>query len=350
MKPLVPLRNVPRRWLLLSSLSGLLTGCLAALPVEYQQNIVTFAADEPAEIFLAPAARQLAVMSRYDADQLPYTKERKTEVFRSGAVKALETVRHELTSEPTFRLVRPDTLVRATAGAAPPLPAAEVQALCRRWGAQSLLALEGFDATMRQDNVEKETSSGGTVTRTAFYSLVVRTHWGLYDAQGQGLNQSTVEVVRPYEKRPVGSGLLAVGPALANAGDRVHELAGLAATQYAQRYSPKRVILRRDYYAGRELQAAANYLQRSDWPAAAALLKPLTTGSDAKLASRAAYNLSVLHEATTDLAEALRWAIQAEQLAPGDKHARRVQALRLRQQTTAAWQAQQLSLTEGIKP
>ena len=49
----------------------------------------------------------------------------------------------------------------------------------------------------------------GAITRTAFYSLVVRTHWGLYDAQGKLLHQSKAEVAEPYDKRKVHSGLLA---------------------------------------------------------------------------------------------------------------------------------------------
>ena len=351
MKLLLALRkSAAGRWLALGGTGWLLAGCLAALPAEYQSNAVTFAAYEAAEIFLAPAARQVLVINRFDAGQLPYSKERKTEIFRAGAAEALATVVRELSFEPTFRLERRDTLVRATAKVAPPLPAAEVQALCRRGQAQSLLALEGFEATMRQDDVEKETSSDGTITRTAFYSLVVRTHWGLYDAQGKLLHQSKAEVAEPYDKRQVHSGLLALGPALANAGDRLHVLAGLAAAQYARRYTPKHISLRRDYYVGRELQAAADHLQQSDWLAAAALLKPLAAGPDAKLASQAAYNLSVAHEATSNLAEALHWAMQAEQLSPGDKHARRVQVVLQRQQAVAALQAQQPIATEGAKP
>jgi|GEM_PF-2411472 len=330
------------------ALSGLLTGCAALLPAQFQPAI-TIRATEPAEIFLVPAARQVAVISRYDAAQLPYSKERKVEVMRAGAAQAVDAALRQLTAEPSFRATRHDTLVQAAAGEAPPLPAATVRALCRRWNVPSLLALEGFEASMRQDQVVKEKSSDGSTSKTAAYSVVVRTQWTLYDAQGQVLNHSGTEAARPYQQRTVMSGLLAAGPALAAAGDAVQELAQQAGTQYARRYTPTQLTLERDYYTSRGLEAATAALEQRDWPAALAPLQKLAATSDTKLASRAAYNLSVVYEALDNLEEALRWATKAEQQAPTDRHAHRVLALRQRQQAAAIWEAQQVA-TGAVEP
>lgn len=163
------------------------------------------------------------------------------------------------------------------------------------------------------------------------------------------LNHSGTEAARPYQQRPVVSGLLAAGPALAAAGDAVQELARQAGTQYARRYIPTELTLERTYYTGQGLEAATAALLQQDWPAALAPLQKLASNSDTKLASRASYNLSVVHEALDNLDEALRWATQAERQAPTDRHARRVQALRQRQQAAAIWDAQRKA-TEAAKP
>lgn len=154
------------------ALGGLLTGCAALLSVQMQPAI-TITAHEPAEIFLLPTARQVAVISRYDAAQLPYSKERKVDVMRAGADQTMDAALRRLTAEPGFRATRYDTLVQATAGGASPLLVATVQALCRRWNVPSLLALESFEATMRQDEVVKKKDSDGSTSKTAAYSLVV---------------------------------------------------------------------------------------------------------------------------------------------------------------------------------
>lgn len=331
--------------LILGGLGWLLAGCTALLPTQYQPVAVT--AQEPAEIFVMPAARQLAVINRFDAAQLTYTKEQKVEVFRAGAAEAVRAAVRQLQADSTFRLAPHDTLVHAAAGVAAPLPTATVQQLCRHWRARGLLALESFDASMRQDEVVKQEDSDGSTSKTAAYSLVVRTRWTLYDAQGKVLNQSTAEVARPYQQRAVLSGLLAAGPALAQAGAKVQELAGLAGTEYGQRYLPKQLTLERNYYTSRELETAAASLHRRDWVAAATPLKTLAASADAKLAAKAAYNLSVVYEAINDLDEALRWATQAEQKAPNDRHTRRVQELRQRQKATAEWETQRAAANIG---
>lgn len=344
MKPLLLLRHNLLRASLLASLAGLLTGCAALLT-----PTVTLPANQPAEIFLPLPARQVAIISRYDATQLPYKKDRKVEVYRDGARAAVASVARQLGAEATFQPLRHDTLLHAAAGRMPVLPPAEVQALCRRWNVQSLLALEYFDAYMNQDDVVKEKDSSGNTSKTASYSLVVQTQWTLYDAQGQLLNQSAVDESRPYEQRQVLSGLLAAGPAMAKAGEKVQELADLAGTDYAQRYLPAQIAFVRDYYAGAELKEAVAGFTHNDWQASVAPLTALAGSPDAKLASQAAYNLSVAYEALNDLNAALRWATEAAQKSPADNHTRRVQEVRQRQQTAAAFEAQRAAY-EGTKP
>lgn len=117
--------------LALGGLGWLLAGCVALLPAQYQP--VTVTAQEPAEIFVMPADRQLAVINRFDAAQLAYNKEQKEEVFRAGAAEAVHAAVRQLQADSTFRLAPYDTLVPVGGGVAAPLPAATAQRLCRRW-------------------------------------------------------------------------------------------------------------------------------------------------------------------------------------------------------------------------
>ena len=341
----------PRSVLVLGLLNGLLMGCLAASPMQNQQPVVSFVTKVPPQIILPPAVRQVALINRFEAARLRYTKKRKTEAFRAGAAEAVETVISRLAAEPSLQLMRHDTLVEGSAATAPPLAAAVVQLLCRQWHTSHLLALEGFDAVTRKEGIGWEKNSDGSGTKSVAYALVVRTRWTLYDAKGRILDQSKAEAARPYErtagsyeKQPVENIRLAFGPALATAGDAIRELAGSAGAQYARRYLPRDTIMHREYYAGGALTAAADRLQQHDWVGAAALLKDLAANPDALLASRAAHNLSVVYEATADLAEALRWAAQAQAKAPGDLPVRRVQVLLERQQATTKGQAQRPTL------
>lgn len=257
--------------LVLGLLHGLLTGCLAASPMQNQQPVVSFGTKVLPEIVLPPATREVALINRFEAARLRYTKKRKTETFRAGAAEAVETVMRFFAAEPSLQLVRHDTLVEGCVATAPPLAEAVVQQLCQQWHTSHLLALEGFDAFTRKEGIGWEKNSDGSGTKSVTYALVVRTHWTLYDAKGRILDQSKAEAARSYERtagsyesHPVENIRLAFGPALATAGDAIRELSGSAGAQYARRYLPRDTIMHREYYAGGALTAAADRLQLHD--------------------------------------------------------------------------------------
>ena len=338
MKPLPPLRELgPCIVAVFGVLDGLLAGRVAASPLQTRPPVVSFVTSVPAEIVLPPAARQIALLNRYEASQVRFAGKRKTEALRAGAAEAVEAVARRLAAELTWQLARHDTLVAGAA--APPLAAAAVQALCQRCPTPHLLALEGFEAATRKAGTEWEIHGRGTVSKTVAYDLVVRTRWTLYDAQGRVLHRSTAETARPYDNQSGDALQITIAKGVAGAGDAIREMAGFTGEQYARRYLPRDTTLQREYYAGGDLAAAGVQVQQHDWVGAVALLKGLAGSPDALVASQAAHNLSVVYEATGDLDEALRWAGQAQAKDPGDPATRRVLVLQERQQAAIKRQA-----------
>lgn len=105
-------------------------------------------------------------------------------------------------------------------------------------------------------------NSDGTAPKTVTNASVVRTRWTFYDAKGKIINPSKTETTRLCENQTVGSIMLTVGPALANAGTAIRELAG---AQYARRCPPRDTTLRREYHANGDLAAGADRRQQHDW-------------------------------------------------------------------------------------
>lgn len=348
MNPLPPLRALaPCLVAVVGVLNGLLTGRAAASPRQTRPPAVSFVARVPADVVLSPGARHLALLNRCDAPRARFAGQRKTDALRAGAAAAVDAVARRLAAELDWQLTRRDTLAAGTV--APPLAAAAVQALCKRWHTPRLLALEGFEAATRKAGTDWELRGRGTVSRTVAYDLVVRTHWALYDAQGRVLHRATAETARPHDRQSGDDFQPTIAKGVAGAGDAIREMAGYTGEQYARRYLPRDTALVREYYAGGDLAAAGVRVQQHDWAGAAALLQGLAGSPDARVASQAAHNLSVVCEATGDLDEALRWAAHARATAPGDPAARRVLELQERQQAALKRQARRAA-GENVSP
>ncbi|WP_125077822.1 DUF6340 family protein [Rufibacter latericius] len=254
----------------------------------------------------------ILLVQRYDASLLPYKKERKVEVFRDGARYAMEAVQQELASDTSFQIVLADTsLFLHKPAENRQITKEKARQLCREFKTSLLLVLDTLDAYMDQTSVTSEKDEEGNVSKTADYSLVVSTKWKLYTKEGELLDEATLTQSEPYSSRGVISGLLAFGPAMANAGKAVNRNAAITAKMYADRFYPTKLTGTKEYFHQKELAQAAEFIRLYEWEKASELLVPLASAKSNSVAGKAAYNLAVINEIQGNLNEARKWAQMA---------------------------------------
>ncbi|MEJ8803339.1 DUF6340 family protein [Pontibacter sp. H249] len=285
--------------------------CLVLLMLQSCTSILYINTTLPPEVAVANEQWKVVAINRFNPELLPINRDKKIEVFKVGASEAFYSATDAIVADETFSLAAIDTTAQyRQATPNQRLTAEQVQSIYRQHPHHLILALENFEAFLDQETV-REKDSEGSVSKTAHYTLFTRTTWVLYDSTGTVLDSEKLSRNELYDSRGVLSGLLAIGPSMANAGPVVNKLAWQTGQDYWQRLHPKHVNYERIYYSNKEFTPAAYSMAASDWDKATALLAPIAAGRKRKDAARAAYNLAVIHEAKGDIAEAKRWAKQA---------------------------------------
>ncbi|EMR04758.1 DUF6340 family protein [Cesiribacter andamanensis] len=264
----------------------------------------------PAEVAITNEQWKVVVLNRFNPALLPYDRERKIEAITQGAHEAFLGTLAAIALDSTYQLVHADTAQHLQQAADEPLSIAQIGEVYRQHPYHLLLALEGFEVAMHQET-ERIKNEDGSVSKTAYYTLQTKTKWALYDSTGRQLDRIALTEEKPYQSRPVISGLLAVGPSIGKAGPTINELAWHTGNEYWKRLYPQPVSYIRPYYSMKKLEVAAALMANENWPAAISLLTPIAQGTS-KDAAKAAYNLAVIYEAMGRLEEARQWALQAK--------------------------------------
>ncbi|MCC9137700.1 DUF6340 family protein [Pontibacter silvestris] len=275
---------------------------------------------QPAAVPVTDDQWKVAVLNRLNADLLPYQKDRKVDVFRKGAESALQGVIDAVLDDSTFVLVMADSLYKMSKpGQEQLLTEQQVQELYASRPYHLLLTLDNFDAFLEKD-VERNEDENGAISKTAHYALYVKSKWTLYDSTGTVLDQVELEDNEYYQSREVVSGLLAIGPAISNAGETIKKLAQYTGYDYWQRFYPQQINKERNIYVTKILAPAALLMQQEKWAQATELLLPIATDTHSKDCIKAAYNLAVAYEGMGKPKEAAHWAALSE--SKGDKKAK----------------------------
>ncbi|GAB3199765.1 hypothetical protein GCM10027293_19420 [Pontibacter aydingkolensis] len=265
----------------------------------------------PPEVAVTNNQWKVVAVNRFNPDLLPFNQDKKVEVFKIGANEALYSATDAIVEDKTFSLAAIDTSSHYKHTAPnKKLTSEQVLSIYSQYPNHLILALENFEAFFDQETV-REKDSDGSVSKTAIYTLITRTSWSLYDSTGTVLDNITLSRNELYNSIGVLSGLLAIGPSMANAGPVVNKLAWQTGQDYWQRLHPKHVYFERLYYSSQDLTPAAFSMAANEWDKATALLMPIASGKKRKDAARAAYNLAIIHEAKGDIGEAKKWARQA---------------------------------------
>lgn len=251
---------------------------------------------------------------------------------RQGSVACIAGLETQLVNDAILTPLRIDTVIPNGIGTgAMPLPLSwkEVDALCKTYGTDGILALEVFDTdqsgsmTSNTLNQIRNIADGGTVRPPAPPTntrVRVKMAWRFYDNQ----NKAIIDEVRMNDFFGVGYR----GTILPDLGefakrDAIQQSGYLAGRAYPRRFQPSSIWLNREFYQrkGDEMKRATRMVEVNEWDRAVEIWEPLTRASKSKTAGRACYNMAIAAEVRGDIPLAIEWAQKAYS-EHGDKRGR----------------------------
>ena len=226
-----------------------------------------------------------------------------------------------------------------------PLPARQVQEVCRQTNVDGLVVLEAFDSDMgltrtsgERTDKDKDGKEHKVPTVRVEMRLKVVAGFRTYGAaQGFIIDQAQLEERLAFQ----GEGdtyQQALGQ-LPPPEVGIRRVAQRAGDAYARRIAPSYVGIARDYYTGARkddlMRRASLRADAADWPGAAALWQQAAQNPDSRISGRAFFNLAVASEARGNLTEAVGWAQKAASTAENRAARAYLRALQARQQANA---------------
>jgi len=243
---------------------------------------------------------------------------------RAEAVRGLSAA---LTRTPRFAVKNTGiemTGSKAGANLPPPLDWAEVDRICRQYGADAIVTIESFDsdnsATARRSETKRKDKNGKEyidITYNSHQRTGVNMGWRMYDPANKViLDEFTTNDF--LEKDASGKDERTALANLPAAVDISRNVAYTGGQHYGSRIAPLYVEVSRTYYSKaksytEQMKQATTYVRGNDWKHAAEIWKnvEVRAGENQKAAGRAAYNMAVASEVSGNLDLALEWAQKA---------------------------------------
>jgi hypothetical protein len=262
----------------------------------------------PPEIVPAEKKNTIAFVNLFDYTKLTYTNENKIEVNIAGINKVIEGLGQAFSEDPDFSFQIFDTLVEghASAGFVSDISLDSIRIICREANANLVLALEAF-STYFDQAIEVEEYDDGSKSRTAYFTLVVKAGFTLYNNAGSRVDRSMITESEMYLSRPALTGIYAIPPSLVKASGEINKLAMAAGKDYVNRFYPSSETVTRKLKTGKEFTEAVTLCKYGNWPEAIKALMPLTESTNPKISGKAAYNLSVVYEAEGNTSMSEYW-------------------------------------------
>lgn len=283
----------------------------------------------PADIMVPQDIKMLALVNRYR----PEKKEGVLNVLegavtgegigqdRRSAEAALDGLTTALAGSPRFTITRPAVELRGTGrGDFPdPLQVTEVQEICRKASAQSLVTIEAFDSDQSVACTtqvrERKNKAGETEKYTVFCAtkkINVTVGWRMYNATNGALIDQfrMVEQVGFNAEGPTEQQAISNLPQGESVTRRIGEVTGAA---YSARISPTWMWVSRSYYkAGNDLlKRGKQKVKFNDWEGAEKLWTHSLDDAKPRNVGRAMYNLALAEEMKGELETAAEKAKQA---------------------------------------
>ncbi|MDN5284053.1 MAG: hypothetical protein JWR38_327 [Mucilaginibacter sp.] len=262
-----------------------LTSCnvvqYATVPVDYAPKLV-----------FHPDTATILVVNRLTFDSTRISK-RKIIALKAAAYNAVKGAEKELKMLPGIKVT---SLIDSVSFAA---NTDSVKHLAAAHKVSYILTLDDFNAGVVLDNVQYDGNA-----QVAYYSAKARVTFTLYESNGIYFKKLKGTAVEPEDNRFAFS---------------INEAARSAALDALKDYLPYTITNYRPLYNQSDvLQAGVQQILAGRFDRAYKILNPLIDGADAKLASRAAYNMAVVYEAQNDIEEALTLAKLSNQKQQND--------------------------------
>ena len=176
------------------------------------------------------------------------------------------------------------------------LPIDSVTAICTRYKADMLLALDSMNIFFDWETIV-DNNSDGSKSKTKNFYLFTRFYMSLYSVTGDLINRSKMENSLFYSSRPTMSGLITIKPSISKASSRVESLAFQAGQDYVSKFYPRTVQESRIIYSGKVFKESNIFIKLRNWDKATELLDQLAKSPNQRIAIKARHNLEVVKEA-----------------------------------------------------
>ena len=176
------------------------------------------------------------------------------------------------------------------------LPADTINAICTRFNANLLLALDSVSIFFEQDTVVK--NYYGREYNAIKFSLNTRFFLSLYSPEGDLINRSEIDQKSDFSPRTSMSGLVIIVPTVSRASDEIANLSFQAGQDYVAKFYPQIMEDTQQLFTGKIFNESNQYIFAKNWNKAIELLEQLTKNQDPSIAAKAKHNLDVAKEAS----------------------------------------------------
>ena len=287
--------------------------CLAALIfLGSCTHLVEFSKTLPPEIKLPEGEQQILFLSRFDTTQVQFEDSLDARTLSAAYAELIKGLAEGFDTIPHVNLTLSDSVASGQGyrftDEVSFQDSLALAALQRQYPQYYLLTLDLFNAAVAPFDVV----SSGFDTETWSYDVITEAALSLRNPKGQVIDQIIVDAQEEVRYRQRIS-YLTVHPTIQAFPEKTQLLARKLGKNYAELYIEVPAQVTREYYNGKELNAAADLMAAKKWPAAREILLPLTEHENPRVAAKAAHNLSVVYEALGDEEASRRWFSKAQQ-------------------------------------
>lgn len=248
---------------------------------------------------------------------------------RNGRRRALEVLTATLTRTPRFKVV--DTGLEYTGSETgstftSPLPWDEVEYICKKFGADAIIAIELFDSNNFRDitprkrkTKDKEGNEKEETVYDAKQTIDVHLGWRIYDLKNRAIIDE-VDVTDSGSDSETGKGSeKEAREGLEDPRQVTYRVSETAGRKYAERIAPIWITVSRTFYKKAkgpyesDMAKAARQFETDNWEGAMDIWENIVTSPNANddVKGMASYNMAVACEKRGLLNAALEWAQKA---------------------------------------
>lgn len=248
-----------------------------SVPVDYNPKLA-----------FKPDTTDILLINRFDFSKTKISSKRKLDVIKAGALASIKYAQKQFAALPHVHTINlADSLDMKVS-------ADSISALAAKYHADYVLALTYFNADISLDGVQSS---------TAYYNTNLEVNYILFESNGIYSKKLTGLTTESQSSTPY-LGLIAsmfIHPTVGGNQGSIVTAAENATQTAIQDYLPSTITHSRPLYNDAPLQPAVKEILAGRFDKAYELLKPFLDGKDARLASKAAYNLAVVYEEQGDL-------------------------------------------------